>query len=309
MVKDGPVSIGLCADTHYWPGGRDYITPDGTRQLQSSSEQLLTTLLDELENADLDLVIHLGDLTCGGGTYDMPVEVFLGTLSTLHSAYHKLTTPVHLLPGNHDSTPGLGGWEGFHAILGGQPGIGATVDTPDARLILLNTQGHSRGQIETADDRDPVYGWVSESELARVEADLASAAGRPVMVFMHQLLQPWSNRAGWRDFYGIANALAVRNLLRLYQNAQIVIQAHAHRLDVQTVLLDNHPRTFVVVPSLIEYPVAWVRLDITAHAVRLRLQPLPLPELRSASQSSGEGQKWRAGREEWWDLTIPFKPI
>jgi 3',5'-cyclic AMP phosphodiesterase CpdA len=306
MANGGLKSIGLCADTHYWPDAQNFVTSDGSLQLQGSSTELLTTLFQDLSQADLDLVIHLGDMTCGGGTYAMAPDQFVTTVVDLYRTYRSLNAPVYVLPGNHDSMPGTGGWEEFHAVWGAQPGLGMTLDLPAARLVLLNTHGHSPAQIAHADDFDPVYGWVNAQELVRFDAALESAGQRPVLVFSHQLLSPWSTGAPWREYYGVRNAAAVLDIMRRHGNVRAVFQAHAHRLDVSRVQLGQQQCTFVILPSLIEYPLAWVRLDLSPEAVRMRLQQLPLPELRETSRESGSGQSWRAGRPEWWDLQIPL---
>jgi 3',5'-cyclic AMP phosphodiesterase CpdA len=306
MANGGLISIGLCADTHYWPDGRDFVTSDGSLQLQGASAALLSSLFQDLSNADLDLVIHLGDMTCGGGTYAMTPDKFVTTVVDLYRTYRSLNAPVYVLPGNHDSMPGSGGWEEFHAVWGAQPGLGMTLDLPTARLVLLNTHGHSSAQIALASDFDPVYGWVNDRELERFDESLATAGPRPVIVFSHQLLSPWSSGPQWREFYGVRNAAAIFDVMGRYGNVRVVFQAHAHRLDVKRVSLGEHECTFVILPSLIEYPLAWVRLDLTADMVRMQLQQLPLPELCEASRKSGSGQSWRAGRPEWWHLTIPL---
>lgn len=306
MANGDPISIGICADTHYWPDGQDVVSSDGSLQLQGSSKVLLASLFDELSRANLDLVLHLGDLTCGGGTYAMSPDLFTTAVVDLYQTYQNLKTPVFALPGNHDSMPGAGGWKVFHAVWGSAPGLGKTLDLPMARLVLLNTHGHSPAQIAGANEFDPVYGWVNDDEMARLEDALASASDLPVLLFTHQLLAPWSNGNGWRDFYGVRNAEAVLELLDRYANVRAVFQAHAHRLDMQQRVLGKQKCTFVVLPSLIEYPLAWVRLDLSQSALRLRLNRLPLPDLLEASRLSGSGQGWRAGRPEWWDLTIPL---
>lgn len=306
MAMNGLEAVGLCADTHYWPNAQNFVTSDGSLQLQAASAQLLSSLFQDLSRADLDLVIHLGDLTCGGGTYAMAPDQFVTTVVDLYRTYRNLNTPVYALPGNHDSMPGAGGWAEFHAVWGAQPGLGMTVDLRAARLILLNTHGHSQAQIAGADECDPVYGWVNAQELARFDEALRTAGERPVLVFCHQLLTPWSSGASWREFYGVRNAGPVLDMMERYGNVRAVFQAHAHRLDVNRIQLGAHACTFVILPSLIEYPLAWMRLDLTADRVRMRLQQLPLPELREASRDSGSGQSWRAGRPEWWDLTIPL---
>jgi 3',5'-cyclic AMP phosphodiesterase CpdA len=309
MANGGLISIGLCADTHYWPQGQNFVTSDGSLQLQGASQHLLAALVKDLQNAQLDLVLHLGDLTCGGGTYDMAPDVFVTTVADLHRTYQEIQVPIYALPGNHDSLPGRGGWDLFQAMWGLQPGLGATLDLPLARLVLLNTHGHSPAQIAQAEEFDPVYGWVSDDELARLDQDLATAGKRPVLVFTHQLLVPWSNHIAWRDFYAVRNAAAVREVLSRYGNVAAVFQAHAHRFDVRRLALGHTECTFVILPSLIEYPLAWVRLDLSQTLLRMRLRQLPLPELQEASRVSGAGQEWRAGRPEWSDLTVPLNPM
>jgi Icc protein len=253
------------------------------------------------------MVLHLGDLTCGGGTYDMAPEVFVTTVVDLYRTYQSLDLPLYALPGNHDSLPGAGGWDVFHDVWGLEPGLGTTIDLPLARLVLLNTHGHSPAQIAQAQEFDPVYGWVSDAELARLDAALAGAGDRPVLVFTHQLLAPWSNHLDWHDYFAVRNAAAVRGVLSRYHNVSAVFQAHAHRFDVRRLALDSHECTFVILPSLIEYPLAWVQLDLAPNLLRMRLRQLPLPDLQAASRASGSGQEWRAGRPEWRDLTIPLR--
>lgn len=307
MAINGRLAIGLVADTHYWPSGSNHVTADGSLQLQGSSAMLLTTLIGQLEQADLDLVIHLGDLTCGGGTYEMPPELFVTAMGEVRNSFASLGRPVYALPGNHDSMPITGGWELFTRQWNLARGLGVTLDFPVARLVLLNTHGHTAEQVERAPEHDPVSGWVSVEEMARLEDALATSGERPVLLFSHQLLHPWSGRQDWFDFYGVENAEAVIQLLRRFGNTRAIFQGHAHRFDVQTVEFGTHSCTLVVLPALIEYPLAWVRLDVTPRTVRMRLQRLPLPELREASRVSGDNQTWRAGRPEWWDYTIALK--
>ena len=94
MANGGLTSIGVCADTHYWPDGRDFVSSDGSLQLQGSSKALLAALFDELSHANLDLVLHLGDLTCGGGTYAMAPDVFETAVVDLYQTYKSRPNSV-----------------------------------------------------------------------------------------------------------------------------------------------------------------------------------------------------------------------
>jgi 3',5'-cyclic AMP phosphodiesterase CpdA len=306
VLNPEQISIGLCTDTHFWPTNVFYGGSDGSLQLQPWSEQLQAVLLAELEKAQLTYVLHLGDVTCGGGVYEMPEPEFYAALERTHEAYQQLSPRVHALPGNHDCPPGGGNWRYFEQLWGLQPGLGDLIDTPAARLVLLNAQGHTPQQIEQAKPTDPVYGWISDGELARLEDILATADGRPVLLFTHQLLRPWSYDKPWQDFYGIRNADAVLDIMARYGNVRAIFQGHAHRLDVQMIQVGQHVCHFIVAPAIIEYPLGWLRLDLNRDCVQMTLQRLPLPELAALGGYSGEGQLWRAGKPEWANVRIAF---
>ncbi|NJN81457.1 MAG: hypothetical protein HC802_03690 [Caldilineaceae bacterium] len=251
----------------------------------------------------MDYVIHMGDVTCGGGTYEMQLDAFRAALHRAHCVFDKLPMPAYVLPGNHDSLPG-GDWAYFDQLWGISPGIGHTIDLPMARLVLLNAQGHSPAQLQASLPDDPVTGWVNDQELARLDEALATAGGRPVVLFMHQVLLPWQSDQPWKHFYGVENASAVLDLLAAYANTAAVFQGHAHRLNVQTVDLGQRPCTFVIAPSLIEYPLAWLLLDFSQKEIHVQMRRLHLDDLAEESRLSGAGQSWRAGKPAWQDFFI-----
>lgn len=304
MTSTNTTSIALCSDTHFWWGGEHYRLNDGRTQLQGATAELEAALLQSLGEAAPDLLIHLGDCICGGGSFGMPVEQYHAALAQLARFAGQAPAPFYALPGNHDCVPG-GDWAHFAALWqDASPGQGYTVDVPGARLVLLNTQGHSPAQIAAALPDDPVYGWVADGEAARLEEALATAGGRPVLIFLHQLLQPWAGRGRWHEMYGVKNGDLVLDLLRRYGNVRAVFQGHAHRLDVQTVRLGAKACTFVVAPSLIEYPLGWLALQIGPTEASVTLQRLPLPALAHLSLNSGSGQAWRQGEPAWQRFTI-----
>lgn len=302
MKDPAATTIAIVTDTHLWQRCQPMIMADGTLQLQPWSERLLETLIADLAAAQVDLVVHLGDQTCGGGSYAMPQDEFVATLRHIHARLHTLGVPVVALPGNHDARPGDGDLSDFHALWQYEPGLGKTVDLPHARLILLNTMGHTPEQIAAADERDPVYGWVSIAELQRLDRALATADGRPVLMFSHQLLAPWQAGAPWYDYFGIANAPEILSVIERRGGVRAVIQGHAHRLNFhERRCASNHSCVFGVMPALIEYPVAWVQLTLTATQGRCVLQRLSLEQIANLSAQSGGGQSWRQGEPAWWD--------
>ncbi len=54
---------------------------------------------------------------------------------------------------------------------------------------------------------------------------------------------------------------------------------------------------------MIEWPLAWLSLEVSAEAVEIELHPLPRPELaKRGSLYADVG--WRAGRPEWRRVRI-----
>ncbi len=307
MSEPTTTVLGIVTDTHYWKRNEPTVTSDGALQLQPWSDEILETLISEFQAEQVDQIIHLGDLVCGGGGYAMPGDEFDAASELVHRRLHAVGLPVMALPGNHDAYPGTGDLRKFHTLWQYEAGLGKTIDLPQARLILLNAMGHTPEQLAAAPDGDPVYGFVSAAELARLDEALAGANGRPVLVFAHQLLAPWTVGQHWRDFYGIRNAAEVIAVLERYAGVCAVIQGHAHRLDIQEYTFNHGGRClFGIMPGTIEFPVAWARLALSSTEAHLQVKHLPLPEISAISEHSGGGQHWRSGNPAWWDYRFPL---
>ena len=293
--------IALCSDTHFWPDATRRYGHDKD-QLQPWSEEIQASLFNELKAVAPDMILHLGDLTCGGGHFKMPPDQFFATLTATVDAFRSLPADFHGLPGNHDC-PENGDWSFAAQYLGLEPGLGQTIDLPTARLVLLNTHGHSPEQIAAIWPNSPNAGWVNQAELARLDETLATTGNRPVFLFSHQLLRPWlAPTQPWQDLYGIENAAEVLAVLACHGNVRAVFQGHAHRLDVHQATLGNKEGWFVILPAIIEYPLAWLQLDLLPDELQVQVHKLPLPELATLSRDTG--QAWRAGQPEWGSFSI-----
>ncbi len=163
MSNGAEVKIGLVTDTHYWQRDTPYVTSEGAVQLQPWSEQILNALLDALRAAQLDLVVHLGDLVCGGGGYKMPGEEYEQAMRYVHRRLHELDVPVVALPGNHDLYPGKGDLANFTAYGNIRKVSAKRSDLPQAQLYFAPTPwGTRRSRFKAPPDGDPVYGMVSQ---------------------------------------------------------------------------------------------------------------------------------------------------
>ncbi len=295
--------IALVADTHTWPSaaGAAPFGDDYAAMLLDESDALHALLLEEIAASGATVALHLGDMTCGGGFFNLPNANFAPLLARLHGDFASLPMPMLALPGNHDTPPGndgsspsTGGWALFEQLWGLERGLGATVDVDGLRLLLINAQGHDAAQIQDAQPGDPVYGWLSEGELARVDEALASAGGRPVLAFVHQLVHPWRTPyRPWKPYYAVRNADALLRVLARRRGVRVLFQAHAHRYEQGELGFNGFRALSVLAPSIIEYPVGWLQLDVRADGMRVTLRQLPRPDLIRRSLCDG-AQAWRA---------------
>ncbi len=311
-----PVSVALLTDTHSWPMAAPLNGSGGSVLYVNHAERLYELLLRDLAASGVDLAIHLGDTVNGGGYFHMPAAAFAPQLLAVHQGLKALPFPVHALPGNHDCPPGGDGelpdavqnghvshaWRHFEQLWGLEPGLGRTLDVGPALLVMVNTQGHSAQQVEAALPDDPVYGWLADGELARVEEMLAAAGTRPVVLLTHQLLVRWQGPLRWQEFYGVANGSRLLALMEKYGNVRAVFQGHAHFYEVQPVALAGRLCPFVVAPAVIEWPHGWLRLTLDDAGCTVQLQQLV------AGLPAPPGQEWRAGHPQWGNWRYEWDP-
>lgn len=323
FANGGVTRIAICSDTHIWDIPAPVVNGEGSVQQLDASHLLAQTAVECMDDLRPAATLHLGDQTSGGDFFGMPHDEFTAEVHWLREMMHSMRAPVYVLPGNHDCPEHTADWGAIAQAWGLAPGIGHTVDVDSSRLVLVNTQGHTadviaafrEAQVQNAQREgwyydgmpagDPVAGYVSDAELLRVEEALATAGKRRVLLFAHQLLAPWSewSPTPWRSLYGVDNAAAVLGLARKFGNVAAVLQGHAHRYDVRWEKLGARDCAFVVLPAVIEWPLAWLSLELSAERVEIELHPLPRPELAARGNLYSD-VRWRAGRPEWRRIQI-----
>ncbi len=303
MSQTNATRIALMTDTHAWPGAQRAFGGE-QEQLQPWFAAIYQTLLEDVGVLSPEILIHLGDFTCGGGSFEMADDAFYSALERLNRDLRAAAPHFYGLPGNHDCPAASDDYSFCEGLLGLDPRLGRTVDPDVPRLVFLHSQGHSDEQRRAFLPKDPTYGWIADAELERLDRSLAEAGDRSVIVFTHQLLHPWANPQRWRSLYATANSEAVLEIFARYGNVRAVFQGHAHLLDVREVTVGGRPVRFVVTPSLIQYPLGWLLLTLTPASLRVQYRPLPLPELSEHSRSAGAGSDWRTPDRAWHDFTV-----
>lgn len=168
---------------------------------------LRATLHSARSDIDLcDAILVTGDLV-----QDDP-----GGYQHFRTEFSRLGKPVLCIPGNHDDLPTM------RAALSMPPfQLGGTYDAGNWRTILLDSTipGETGGAL-------------SGETLVFLEAALAAAAGRHVLVCLHH--HPLPMRSRWLDTVGLANADDLFALLKRFDSVRGVLFGHVHQaLDTQ----------------------------------------------------------------------------
>lgn len=158
---------------------------------------------------DAQHLILLGDLTHNG----LPEEY-----ARLTAALADCPIPVTVTMGNHDTRAGLQA-----AFPQNGPFAQSALDLGALRLLILDTHDYDNNAPLEHD------GWLCETRLAWLEAELARAAadGKDVVVFAHH---PPCPTGFWAmDAIGLANADALLSRLHASPHVRHLICGHIHR--------------------------------------------------------------------------------
>ena len=310
MPTPAETQIGLITDTHFWFEA-DSCFDRGQRQLQPHSQLFLDLLLEDLQAQHLDLILHLGDITCGGGSFGMPEPLVATTIQKVKSDLETVGCPVGMVPGNHDCRLGYP-YDDTSELLGLTPDLGTSYTFPASKLHieLIHAQAYTPEEIAEGmrEHNDPVRGRVAPAEINRQQYSLQAAAGLNVLVGCHQLLVPMSS---WRESVAskmqVANSPEVLQPLAQHGHVQAIFQGHTHAYDVHQLPLGSGTCTAVVVPALIMWPVSWLLLTANPQGFAWEVKPLPVPEELLAQSKAQVERDQPPGLPAWdpWRIDFP----
>jgi len=149
----------------------------------------------------VDAVLLTGDLV-----QDDP-----GGYTHVRRTFAALATPVYCLPGNHDVPAAM-----LRELAQPPFVMGGVVDHEAWRIVLLDScvPGSADGRLSAA-------------SLAALDAALAGAAGRHVLVCLHHHPVPMSSR--WLDRVGLTNSAELFRVLDAHRNVRAVLWGHVHQ--------------------------------------------------------------------------------
>jgi len=157
-------------------------------------------------HADAALCVFTGDLTDAGDAQ---------AYADLKAALGRLSVPYRLLPGNHDLRANL--IAAFPDNGSDDKGFVQSVfDTPEGRLVFLDSLAEGRVTGELCDDR-----------LAWLDARLSEAAGKAAYVFLHH--PPVELGLSLLDPLGLQQPQRLLDVLKRHGNVRYIFFGHVHR--------------------------------------------------------------------------------
>ena len=93
------IRFAFVADSHCHPHAeKDF----GPPKMLTHSRKVLDAMVPAINAIRPDFVVHGGDLLCGGGAFEIPLETYLQSVADVAAALEGLAAPLHCVPGNHD---------------------------------------------------------------------------------------------------------------------------------------------------------------------------------------------------------------
>lgn len=236
----------------------------GTWKVFHRTRDRLRTVIEDVNDNDVDGVVFAGDLTEDGSVADF---------ETVRSLLSSLEVPFVAVPGNHDvpksfdthETPALASFESdftpgglpFHRRIGG-------VD-----IVGLNSASTPAGTLSDCHD-----GCISDDQLAWLEETLPKTDA-PIVVSHHNLpgLGDKTDAHSWRSSFPIRNAGELAELLSRYDvplhvSGHLHVPATAETMGVRELLA----------PSLCSFPQAYLLFDIDQSGTTVRFVPTAGPD-------------------------------
>jgi 3',5'-cyclic AMP phosphodiesterase CpdA len=201
-VYDLTMLIAQITDTHI-------STPDSVNDRYFRTPEHLERAVAHLNRLDPrpDVVLATGDLVERGE----PQEY-----ARLRAILDRLTMPVYVVPGNHDSREHLARAFADRGYLPAHGFLHYTVEEWPVRLIGLDT--HVPGEPG---------GRLCAERLAWLDARLAEGPARPTLVFMHH--PPFVTGLQAMDAMGLEGGPALAEVIRRHPQVERVVCGHVHR--------------------------------------------------------------------------------
>lgn len=218
-AKGRGLRFGVITDAHY--ASRE---KSGTRHYADSMSKMREAIA-EFNRADLDFVIELGDMK------DMPAnenaEQTLRFLSDIEREYKRFEGPAYHVLGNHDMDCIT-----KEEFLAETTNVGRTTGRSHYaftangyRCIVLDANYNLDGTPYARGNFNWTKAMIPAEQLAWLEQELKAHSKRPTLIFVHQMLDRFSDI---NPNLCVSNADEVVAILEAHKQVVAVFQGHHH---------------------------------------------------------------------------------
>ena len=277
MPPDARAHFIVLADTHYHPAApKDFAPP----KLLTRAPEILAATVPAVNALSPEFIIHVGDLLCGGGSFDLTPKQYEHSLQDVAATYAGFDAPLHCVPGNHDCDAQQYRFGDFARTFG-TPGIFDVVDVAP-RLRLARAHIFRDGEAGGGT-------WTDALDEALRAADAEARSESTVLLLM---LHSWVHAGvGAPDKGIITNAAQLQTTLAECPAVAATFSGHRHTNRVRLF------RDYVCIDTacLIGYPLGFRQITITDDGwLTSRWHTIDLPEiLATSSQLADEEHNHR----------------
>jgi 3',5'-cyclic AMP phosphodiesterase CpdA len=244
----------FATDTHL-------IVSNRRNERSRNSPLFFKAMVEQLREADLDFVIHGGDIACGGHGFDASRAEFAASMG--EAARMTEAVPFHFLAGNHDTDPQDGSKEIFYRYFAPGGRTYRSFVKEGLRFLLLDSQ-------ELPDDQ--VFGLIGGQQMEWLDGELKTARskGQPALLFTHHPLM--EGPGGLGAGAGLKNSREVLDLLDRHNHIKGVFAGHWH---VNRIWQRNG--VYHIASAAVDtYPCSWRLVQAGPDGLRVQTRRLAL---------------------------------
>jgi hypothetical protein len=284
------VRFALLADSHYHPAApKDFAPP----KLLTRGPEILTATVPAVNALSPEFILHVGDLLCGGGSFELSRAQYERSLHDVATAYAGFNAPLHCVPGNHDCDAQDHRYGDFARTFHTPHVLDVVELAPRLRLVRAHIFRDGEADGGT---------WTDALDEALRGADAEARADGVVLVLMlHAWIHPG---VGDQPTGGIiTNAARLQETLAQCPTVAATFSGHRHANRIRLF------RDYLCIDTacLIGYPLGFREITISDDGwLTARWHTLDLPEIlaHSAGLSAEErNQRW-AGEFGDRDTTV-----
>lgn len=236
----------VLADTHYHPAAaKDFAPP----KLLTKGPEILAATVPSVNALKPDFIVHVGDLLCGGGSFELTRDQYDKSLADVSAAYGRFEAPFYCVPGNHDCDAQDFAYGDFARTFNAPARFDVVDVAPGLRLARANIFQDGEAEGGT---------WTNELDAALRDADSrARREGVSLFLLLHAWIHPGTGPSPIKGV--ITNTARLQNTLAECTSVAVTFSGHRHANRLRVI------RDYISIDTacLIGYPMGYRMITVS----------------------------------------------